>query len=487
MFPREYKKIYLMIVVFVFFLVGTMNMNTVMAAGSPAIPCKFAEVSGANGEYRSSSAAGRPSALPIELSPSRAASAGTLLTELDEEEITAEKYYRLIDSEGELITITGRRIRPGDRYLDEKNRLFEVRRVRGYTAEAGYIRTEELNTVELEKSIIGPALVEQLRSAVSIAAGSNAAGNKEEEWPRKLIAIYHTHNAESYVPTDGTESVYGRGGIHDVGAAFKEALEEKDINVLYSDNMHLPHDRGAYRRSRDTALELLEQKPDAIFDLHRDAAPIDAYAAQVEEEWVTKIQFVVGRQNPSYSVTRRFAYDLKGLADKVYPGLVKGVFMGWGNYNQDLTPLNLLLEVGAHQNSKEAAEGGIALFADVVALYFYGIPADEEEGKGLLPRADDPDAAGGVVYATIAAFLLLVGAALGGFYIINNPAAWSRLREGSRRYFGANGLVWREGFRNLALLGKIIISWIRNLLVYLVVILQLVPAFVREIRRRLML
>ena len=161
MFPREYKKIYLIIVVFVFFLVGTMNMNTVLAAGSPAIPCKFAEVSGANGEYRSSSAAGRPSALPIELSPSRAASAGTLLTELDEEEITAEKYYRLIDSEGELITITGRRIRPGDRYLDEKNRLFEVRRVRGYTAEAGYIRTEELNTVELVKSIIVPALVEQ--------------------------------------------------------------------------------------------------------------------------------------------------------------------------------------------------------------------------------------------------------------------------------------------------------------------------------------
>lgn len=410
---------------------------------------------------------------------------GSLLTELDEKEIAAEKYYRLIDSEGELITITGHRIRPGDRYLDEKNRLFEVRRVRGYTAEARYIRTEELSTVELGKSIVCPSLLEQLRSTVSMAAGNNDAGNKEEKWPQKRVAIYHTHNAESYVPTDGTDSIHGRGGIHDVGAAFKDALEKKEIEVIYSENMHLPHDRGAYRRSRDTALKLLEQNPDVIFDLHRDAAPVDAYATKVEEDWVTKIQFVVGRQNPSYSVTRRFAYDLKGLADKVYPGLIKGVFMGWGNYNQDLTPLNLLLEVGAHQNSKEAAEGGIALFADVVALYFYGIPADEEEGKGLLPRADDPDAAGGVVYATIAAFLLLVAAAIGGFYFINNPSAWGRLKGNLSRYFGADGLVWREGLKNMTLLGKTTVLWVKNLLVYLFLLLQIISALFREIRRRL--
>ena len=32
----------------------------------------------------------------------------------------------------------------------------------------------------------------------------------------KVICLYMTHNDESYVPTDGTESVYGAGGIHDV-------------------------------------------------------------------------------------------------------------------------------------------------------------------------------------------------------------------------------------------------------------------------------
>ena len=99
--------------------------------------------------------------------------------------------------------------------------------------------------------------------------------------------------------------------------------------MIYSENMHLPHDRGlpAFQGYRPEAFGTESR---CYFDLHRDAAPVDAYATKVEEDWVTKIQFVVGRQNPSYSVTRRFAYDLKGLADKVYPGLIKGVFMGWG-------------------------------------------------------------------------------------------------------------------------------------------------------------
>ncbi|MGI6150324.1 MAG: stage II sporulation protein P, partial [Limnochordia bacterium] len=85
-------------------------------------------------------------------------------------------------------------------------------------------------------------------------------------------------------------------------------------------------------------------------------------------------------------VNREFAQSMKALADQIYPGLVKGIFYGRGNYNQDLSPLALLLEVGAHTNSREAAERGISLFADVVDQYFYGAaeasPAEEGEQAG---------------------------------------------------------------------------------------------------------
>ena len=411
--------------------------------------------------------------------------AETLLNELDAQEIAAAKYYRLLDEEGKIITVTGRRIRIGDRYLDEKNRLYEVYRVKDYVATARYIRTEKLGRVKPGSP--APGFLSKLEKNFSylvqmaITLPQKRGPGKEEE-SRKLIALYHTHNDESYVPSDGTHSIYGSGGIHQVGASLKAALEQKNINVIHSENLHLPHDRGAYRRSRDTALELLQRNPDVIFDIHRDAAPSDAYAAKIDDQWVTKIQFVVGRQNPSSVVTRRFAYDMKSLADDIYPGLVKGIFMGWGNYNQDLTPLNLLLEVGGHQNSRRAAEESMALFADVVAKYFYGIPVGEE-GE-TFPGAERR-AAGAGAWGAVVVILLLVAAALGVFYFLNNPAAWERFKEQTNNYLGRNGFVWKEGYHNLVLTGKKIMAGLRAIVLYTLILWQLISAFFSRVRRKL--
>lgn len=403
------------------------------------------------------------------------------LTELTEEEIAGERYFRLVDEEGNTITLTGRRIRPGDRYLDEGNRLFEVYRVEERVAKARYLRTEDLSAPDrsslrefLEQpgsDLPGPALYGNF----SLKAGPAEKEGEEEEpagEKNRLVAIYHTHNAESYVPSDNTHSIYGRGGIHKVGEAFKEALEEKGIDVIHSQRLHLPHDRGAYRRARNTVLELLKENPDVIFDVHRDAAPWDAYAIQIDGDWVTQIQFVVGRLNPSYSVTKRFAYDLKGLADEVYPGLVKGIFMGWGNYNQDLTPLKLLLEVGSHQNTREAAKEGITLFADVVALYFYGIPVEEE--------SPFPPDGGGIAYAVAFIILLLLGG-LAAFYFLNNPGAWHAWKKKAGLYLGHQGLVWKEGRQNLAELGQ---SLSRGLSALLCFCREMVRSFSAALRQR---
>ena len=73
-----------------------------------------------------------------------------------------------------------------------------------------------------------------------------------QQTERGKIALYHTHNAESYVPSDGAESINGQGGLHQVGQAFADALRELGISVDYSETLHLPHVRGAFRRPRDT-------------------------------------------------------------------------------------------------------------------------------------------------------------------------------------------------------------------------------------------
>jgi hypothetical protein len=87
------------------------------------------------------------------------------------------------------------------------------------------------------------------------------------------IGIYMTHTDESYVPTEGTASKTGRGGILKVGSRFAEILKNKGLDVVISQNKHDPHDGNAYHRSRKTAVQLLKNNPDVLFDVHRDGVP----------------------------------------------------------------------------------------------------------------------------------------------------------------------------------------------------------------------
>ena len=82
-----------------------------------------------------------------------------------------------------------------------------------------------------------------------------------------------------------------------------------------------------------------------------------------------QIRLVVGRQNQNMQANLDFAKQIKAYYDEKKPGLIKGIFMAKGNYNQDLAPRSILIEVGTHTNSLEAAQNGAAVFA----LSFTGI------------------------------------------------------------------------------------------------------------------
>ena len=147
--------------------------------------------------------------------------------------------------------VTGIRIQVGDRFLDGDNRLYRVYKVdyRRLRAWAELIGTEEG------------------------FARTAAAGGLEGADARR-IAIYHTHSGESYLPSDGVDSTSQRqGGIYKVGAQMAKRLENKDeVEVVHSQETFFPYS-GSYRRSRVVAAELAQTDLDAIFDVHRDAAP----------------------------------------------------------------------------------------------------------------------------------------------------------------------------------------------------------------------
>ncbi|BBB92976.1 MAG TPA: stage II sporulation protein P [Methylomusa anaerophila] len=266
------------------------------------------------------------------------------------------KYSTIVDESGNTVYITAWKIDVGDQVLTETNRRYEVVSVDGDVANAKFIGEVNLSQyLDTDKGILSRAKT-FLHPAI---AGAQGKGK---------VAIYHTHSDESYVPTDGKESILGAGGVYKVGDSFSEALKAKGIDVLHSDAKHDPHDDMAYERSRRTALDMIKSfQPDAIFDVHRDAVPPQVYQANVNGQNVTKVQLVVGKYGPTGKQIEDYALQLKAAADQQHPGLVKGIFFAkGGDYNQDLHPRSMLLEVGSHTNDRTSAEKGIALFADVV-------------------------------------------------------------------------------------------------------------------------
>ncbi|MCL4425310.1 MAG: stage II sporulation protein P, partial [Firmicutes bacterium] len=276
----------------------------------------------------------------------------TALPVLAEEELTDGLYYTIVDERDQTLLETGLVVNVGDEVILADNRLYEVTSVDQNVrrAQARFLRQTSYRRPQygLWSRIINWG------KSVFTEAG------------RGEIAIYHTHTDESYVPTDGTAAKPAHGSVMKVGDSFDEALKKQGFAVTHDKTPHDPHDAMAYERSRRTAMKLLQKKPVALFDVHRDSAPASAYATQVGPAKATKVMIVVGRQNPNMQANLAFAQRLKAEVDRTHPGLIRGIFFGKGKYNQDLYPRALILEVGSEKNSLEEAEKGIAAVADAV-------------------------------------------------------------------------------------------------------------------------
>lgn len=256
-------------------------------------------------------------------------------------------YMTVVDEKGTIVLQTGHEVHPGDEYIAEDDVLYEITSVEGTLARCRAM--EKVSSQVPDNAIFVQA--------------------SPPEAPKPKIAVYHSHTDESYTPTDGTPTQKGKGSIMLVGDAFEKRLVELGYQVSHSKTLHDPHDANAYQRSRRTAMKLLQEQPIAIFDVHRDSAPVRFYNTTINGENVCKLMLVVGRQNQNKQTTLDYARSIKAATDAKYRGLIRGIFIAHGNYNQDLSPRALLIEVGTEQNTRQAAERSIALFADVVPSF----------------------------------------------------------------------------------------------------------------------
>ena len=261
--------------------------------------------------------------------------------------------WEIVTEDGTTLTQLVHEPQEGDEYLSGDNTLYGVVRVEGRKAvvrRQGAVTMPDVGWLDADTALAVSAMGE------------------------KRIAMYCTHSDESYEPSDGTYSDDDRGSIYEIAAALAAALDEDGVSATVADTLHHPHDSGAYRRSRQTAMELLrETVPDALLDIHRDGIPDpEQYLTTIGGRECSKVRLLVGRGNQNMEVNKEFALTIKAVADKLYPGLIKDIYMGKGVFNQDLLPKSVLLECGTYTLEKETVLRSMPMMANVLYRTLYG-------------------------------------------------------------------------------------------------------------------
>lgn len=371
-----------------------------------------------------------------------------------EEELPCPAYMSVVDEGGQHLMYTGHLLRPGDEFLAADNRRYRVIRVEERRAVARLIGQENL------EALLTPAdeeAIAQLFRQASTETRDRETAGRPSMWSRfaywqekvsaalrlnggqepaaaeqKVVGIYHTHGDESYEPNQGTSSVEGKGGVFHVGSALASKLREKGLTPIHDKTLYLPHDGMAYERSRRGAASLAAARPLAIFDVHRDSGPAQDYVSTIDGQKVSRVMIVIGRQNPSTGANSSFAERLKAAADRLHPGLVRGILYAQGKFNQDIHPRNLLIEVGTEKVTQEMAERGAALLADAVPL----------AAGAVAPAIGGGREAG----AALRSLLWIVGlsAAAGGLYLWLSTGSWQEARRKLQGWLGEMSLGGRD-------------------------------------------
>ena len=259
----------------------------------------------------------------------------------------------------------------GDMFISEDNMLYEIYEIDEKFLIAYARRVEKVDLPKVEE----PNKISQIKTY------------------DKKIGMYHTHNDESYVIGDGYDSVYGEGGIMDIGDAFARELKKFNIQVYENDTLHLPHNSTAYARSKVTAQKLLNSVSlDAIFDVHRDGVPRKQFVGEVKGREMSKIRIVIGKSNSNYAQNLQFAKEIKAYADKNYPGLIKDIYMGSGNYNQNLSKTALLFEMGTYLIEKDYVYSALPYLADTIdkVIYTDAVSSTENEKQNEDNNKNEP-------------------------------------------------------------------------------------------------
>lgn len=201
------------------------------------------------------------------------------------------------------------------------------------------------------------------------------------------VLLLYTHSHESYKPiveqTKGITASYDhyddQTNIFSMQDMMKNYLQLNGItpSVLDFDVMG----NGAklnqsYKIVRPVLAEqLTKQKYDLVLDLHRDSVPAKATTLVLDGERYAKVAFVVGAEHAGYKSNLTYATALSEQLNQMVPGISRGIIKKQGDdvngiYNQDLSPMMLLVEFGGIDNNEQELERTMAVLAKAISKAF---------------------------------------------------------------------------------------------------------------------
>ncbi|MBP3345143.1 MAG: stage II sporulation protein P [Clostridia bacterium] len=313
--------------------------------------------------------------------------------------------YEIYDEEENLLTFKSE-VEIGDTILTKDFYEYQIFKIEGNKCYARVLR--KLNPPKFSKA-------------------RNQQSNKD-----KKLCLYMTHNDESYTLSDGYDSIYGAGGIHDVAKQLKREFQKLGIEVVLDETLHIPHDSSAYSRSSVTAKSLFSShKPDALFDIHRDGVARKYYYTAHNGVDYSKIRIVVGKSNPNFEENYKFAQEVFAVGNALYPWLFLDIYCGKGHYNQALMSTNLLFEMGTYLIEKEYVLNSVPLLADTIESAMYAVttvPEEEEDATedvyDVLIKEDvglkkDETVAGHKNAGNLIFVAILLATLLGGAFVLS--------------------------------------------------------------------
>ncbi len=176
-----------------------------------------------------------------------------------------------------------------------------------------------------------------------------------------LVAIYHTHATESYLPELGKKAPADAftadmsKSVVKLGELLLQELERRyRIPCLHSKTVHDSDSRiGAYYRSDQTVQAVLKKYPECkvLIDLHRDSQRRNLTAVTIRGKSYARLLFVIGTDNSGWVSNYNSARRIQSRLEEAYPGISRGFLYSSAFYNQQYSPSAILVEVGGVDNT----------------------------------------------------------------------------------------------------------------------------------------